>query len=1149
MRTTAPRKTKSKRTRIKATDATGAARAGAPIWYKDALIYQIHVRAFRDGDGDGMGDLRGITERLDYISDLGVTAIWLLPFYPSPWRDDGYDISDYRSVHPSYGTLRDFHTLLKEAHRRGLRVITELVINHTSDQHAWFQRARRAKPGSSDRDFYVWSDDPDKYADARIIFKDFETSNWTWDAVAGAYYWHRFYSHQPDLNFENEKVRRAIFDVADFWFDMGVDGMRLDAVPYLFEREGSNCENLPETHGFLRELRSHIDQKYGDRMLLAEANQWPEDAAAYFGQGDECHMAFHFPVMPRLFMAIHLEDRYSIVDIMNQTPAIPEVCQWAMFLRNHDELTLEMVTDEERDYMYRAYAAQGRARINLGIRRRLAPLLGNNRRRLELMNSLLFSLPGTPVMYYGDEIGMGDNIFLGDRNGVRTPMQWSPDRNAGFSSANPQQLYLPVIADPEYNYEATNVEVQQHNPGSLLWWMKRIIALRKKHRVFGSGSLEFLHPDNRKVLAFLRSDEGEHVLVVANLSRFAQCVELDLRRFIGCEPMEMFGSAHFRVIRDEPYMLTLGPHSFFWLLLEPSAQMRQVESGGSVEQHMIVLDKNVSSLMAAPSNRALERAIIQFLSNARWFGGKGRRIREVTPAGTLSLDGAGSLCVSIVSVAYADGEAESYLLALVQAMGGDAAELAKRAPQSILATLKHADGQEAGVLADAFALPRFGEVLFDLIRRRRTIRGEGIRLTGIRHPSMKRLIGTDDALSSTLLGAEQSNSLLVYRAPDGANRMTLKLMRRLQPGENPELEIGRHLSEQRRFDAVPSLVGAIEFQGAGEPLTLAVAHRFVPNEGDAWNLTLDAASAFLEQAQADENELDAPPEFDFEELASDELQPTTKAMELVGRYLELSQRLGVRTAELHSALAGDAESSGFAPEPFTDHYRRSLYQAILGRFNESMELVRKRIGAFSDGATIAGARRLLDEASKLSALLRPLIGERIVCKRIRIHGDYHLGQVLFTGTDFVIIDFEGEPARPVSERRIKRSPLVDVAGMLRSFDYAAQTALQRSTHRQTSGVEQSGVSDRAIRYWTRWVEASFLSGYLRKASVGGLLPKTAVEQQLLVNCYLLEKVCYEIRYEFNNRPDWAWIPIRGMLRLLDGLDGSRTEGGFHAQKK
>ena len=508
-----------------------------PLWYKDAILYELHVRAFRDSNDDGIGDFRGLTEKLDYLQDLGVTTLWLLPFYPSPLRDDGYDIADDTDIHPAYGSMCDFREFMREAHRRGLRVITELVINHTSDQHPWFQKARRAKPGSAARDQYIWSDTPDRFTDARIIFKDFESSNWSWDPLAQAYYWHRFYSHQPDLNYDNPRVHEAIRGVLDFWMRAGVDGMRLDAIPYLYEREGTNCENLPETHVFLRELRRHVDARFPNRMLLAEANQWPEDTVPYFGDGDECNMAFHFPVMPRLFMAIRMEDRFPIIDILRQTPPIPPVAQWGIFLRNHDELTLEMVTEEERDYMYRIYAADPQARINLGIRRRLAPLLGNDRRSIELMNCLLFSLPGTPVIYYGDEIGMGDNIYLGDRNGVRTPMQWSGDRNAGFSRANPQQLYLPVITDPEYHYASVNVEAQQGNPNSLLSWMKRMIALRKRFKAFGRGDLRFLYPDNRKVLVFVRTFEEERVLVVANLSRLTQHVSLDLSEFEGLVPV------------------------------------------------------------------------------------------------------------------------------------------------------------------------------------------------------------------------------------------------------------------------------------------------------------------------------------------------------------------------------------------------------------------------------------------------------------------------------------------------------------------------------------------------------------------------------------------------------------------------------------
>jgi maltose alpha-D-glucosyltransferase / alpha-amylase len=548
------------------TDGQNPASTEPADWYKDAIIYEMHVKAFLDSNGDGSGDFAGLVEKLDYIADLGVTAIWLLPFYPSPLRDDGYDIADYTAVHPAYGTLRQFRTFVREAHRRGLRVITELVVNHTSDQHPWFIESRQDGTASR-RDWYVWSEDDQRYRDARIIFTDTEGSNWAWDNQRRAYYWHRFFSHQPDLNWDNPQVFRAIQRVMRFWLDLGVDGLRLDAVPYLIEREGTNCENLPETHAILRRLRAAVDERYPGRMLLAEANQWPSDVRPYFGDGDECQMAFHFPVMPRIWIALRKEDSWPIVDIMEQTPAIPENCQWALFLRNHDELTLEMVSDDERDYMWNEYAIDPRMRINLGIRRRLAPLVDNSRRRIELLTSLLLSLHGTPIIYYGDEIGMGDNVHLGDRNGVRTPMQWNGDRNSGFSRADVHALYAPLVADPVYGYQAVNVEAQQRVPGSLLNWMKRIIRVRKSYPVFGRGSQTFLRPENRRVLAYLREHEGVTLLCVANLSRFAQYVELDLRQFEGRIPVELIGRVQFPRIGQLPYLLTLGPHDFLWFEL------------------------------------------------------------------------------------------------------------------------------------------------------------------------------------------------------------------------------------------------------------------------------------------------------------------------------------------------------------------------------------------------------------------------------------------------------------------------------------------------------------------------------------------------------------------------------------------------------
>src|SRR4051812_32002780 len=761
-----------------------------PLWYKDAIIYEAHVRAFYDSNGDGMGDFRGLAEKLDYLEDLGVTAIWLLPFFPSPWRDDGYDISDFRSVHPAYGTLRDFQHFLREAHRRNLRVITELVVNHTSDQHEWFQKSRHAEPGSSWRDFYVWSKSPDKYAGTRIIFKDFEPSNWSWDPVAKAYYWHRFFSHQPDLNFDSPLVRRAVIRTLDFWAQMGVDGFRLDAIPYLFEREGTSCENLPETHGFLAELRRHMDATHPNRMLLAEANMWPEDAVAYFGKGDECHMSFHFPLMPRLFMALRLEDRLPIVEILARTPAIPETCQWAMFLRNHDELTLEMVTDEERDYMYRSYAADHRARINLGIRRRLAPLLGNDRPRIEVMNALLFSLPGTPVIYYGDEIGMGDNVYLGDRNGVRTPMQWSPDRNAGFSAANPQRLYLPVNIDPAYHYEAVNVEAQQENSNSLLNWTKRIIALRKQYKAFGRGTLEFLLPSNKRVLTFIRRYEEELILVVANLSRFAQAVELDLSKFNGYTPVEMFGRTDFPPIGDAYYPLTLGPNSFFWFALEHRAAQvpaltPQLES--REERLPLVTVGAFSDIWRSDAgNGTLSKALTAFLAKAFWFQSKARRFRSVRVTDVMPVI-AGRAAIFLVHVEFTTGDPEIYQVPLALDTGDAGKAAAEKLAQFAVAQVQ-AGANASGFLYDASADTAFCSALLDAFAKRKRLRGESGGVTAQRNQMFRKLwAGTNPDVAPALVTS------LINTSVRFGERFMLKLLRRVEPGLHSGVEMGRRL--------------------------------------------------------------------------------------------------------------------------------------------------------------------------------------------------------------------------------------------------------------------------------------------------------------------------------------------------------------------
>ena len=1105
--------------------------ADDPLWYKDAIIYELHVRAFFDSNGDGIGDFPGLTQKLDYLEDLGITAVWLLPFYPSPLRDDGYDIADYSDVHPSYGTLRDVKEFIREAHRRGIRVITELVLNHTSDQHPWFQRARRAAPGSVWRNFYVWSDTPEKYKEARIIFKDFETSNWAWDPVAKAYYWHRFYAHQPDLNYDNPAVRRAILRVVDFWMRLGVDGMRLDAVPYLYEREGTNCENLPETHQFLKELWRYIDERYPNRMLLAEANQWPEDAVAYFGNGDECHMAFHFPLMPRLFMAIRMEDRFPIVDILSQTPPIPETAQWALFLRNHDELTLEMVTDEERDYMYRVYARDPVARINLGIRRRLAPLLGNNRRRIELMNGLLFSLPGTPVIYYGDEIGMGDNIYLGDRNGVRTPMQWSADRNAGFSTAPRQRLYLPVIVDAEYHYEAVNVAAQQANPHSLLWWMKRLIGLRKQFKAFGRGSFEFIPVENRKVLAYVRRYEQETILVVANLSRFVQWAELDLSAYRGLVPVELFGRIEFPLIGDEPYRVMLGPHSFYWFSLErPRAGEEPLEITTS-ELPLVPVRESEGTLELGTGQRAFEEILPRYLRKRRWFAGKARRIKQVRISEQVPLvTGESPATLVLVTVEYTEGDPEQYVLPLALARGERASEIVERTPHAVIARAL-VEGSEA-LLVDALAEPACVRSLIEQIGRRRRFRGEHGVIASQPTAAFRRLVRPDAPLPEPVLSrAEQSNTTVIF--PD---RVLFKLYRRVEPGPNPELEMERVLSERLGFPHVPPLAGSLEYQPAhGEPMTLGIVLGYVPNEGDAWQYTLDELAGFLERALAYSED---PPSLRLEVESLLDLAgqtPPTMVYELIDTYVEAVRLLGQRTGELHRALASVTDDPAFAPEPFSMLYQRSLYQAMRSHLLQTLALLRQQLASLPVSPR-EQADAVLQREREIVQVYQKLLQKLLPAQRTRCHGDYHLGQVLYTGRDFVIIDFEGEPARPLSERRLKRSPLLDVAGMLRSFHYAASATLLEQQQRGL--LSDLARAEAWLRFWYGWVSAVFLQGYLEVVGSTALVPSDSKDLGTLLEAYLMDKAIYEIRYELGHRPDWLAIPLGGVLELLRAREGS-----------
>ncbi len=1061
----------------------------AEDWFRDAVIYELHVRAFADSNGDGTGDLDGLTSHLDYLSDLGVTALWLLPFYPSPLRDDGYDIADYRTVNPDYGDLRAFRRFLDAAHARNLKVITELVINHTSDQHPWFERARRAPLGSAHRDFYVWSDDPTQWSDARIIFQDFESSNWTWDPVAGQYYWHRFYSHQPDLNFDNPAVEAAVLDVLDHWLDMGVDGLRLDAVPYLYERDGTNCENLPETHAMLKRVRAHMDAKYQGRMLLAEANQWPEDAAAYFGDGDECHMNFHFPVMPRLFMSLQSENRMPIIDILDQTPTPPPNCQWATFLRNHDELTLEMVTEEERHMMLRAYARDDEMRINLGIRRRLAPLLGNDRRKIELLNAVLFSLPGTPVVYYGDEIGMGDNVYLGDRDGVRTPMQWTSDRNGGFSTANPHRLYLPLITEQEYHYESVNVETQHANPASLLSWMRQLIALRTRHRVLGRGDISFLDPDNPHVLAFIRRLEGEApMLCVANLSRLAQHVELDLREHQGITPVEVFGQNRFAPIRDHDYQVTLAPYGFFWLSLV----------GTPVETDPSNVPALPGSMAEVLRRRAgLGRALERWLPTRRWFAGKGRIIRSVNIDDSVLLDTDGNVAMLVVSTSFTEGDDQRYAVPLMR-VSREVAETYDRSG-AVVAQL-----DDGALLIDAMADQRGAAVVIGAALRRRTRATRRAEMRGI--PRRARLATiADDPRAVNLLGVEQSNSSAIV---DG--RLIAKLVRRLEPGLNPDVELPTHLRSVG-FAAVPGVVATLDMDLVGEsaPANVVVVHDAVTHESDLWTKMLDDLGLSLDLGVS----RDAP------------------AAAVPGEAI--ADLLGRRTADMHRCLAADAGAAHMRPEPFTLHWQRSLLQTLRNAVRATQrELHRARRDGRLDERALAQAADLDARTDALFDRFERLRTGKLDAYRIRVHGDLHLGQILWTGHDIVFIDFEGEPGAPMAQRTIKRSPLADVAGLVRSFDYAGRMAVHTAVERGRIGEGDDAAVEEWRRAWTRTVESTLLTVYLEAISDAGLVPTDPADQRLLLDVYIVVKAMYEVRYELANRPDWVTWPMSAITDLL-----------------
>ena len=1087
------------------------------LWYKDGIIYQVHIKAYKDSNEDGIGDFNGLIEKLDYIRDLGVNIIWILPFYPSPMKDDGYDISDYFDINPDYGTLNDFKRFLKEAHNRGIKVITELVLNHTSDQHELFQKARRSSPGSNQRNFYVWTDAPDKYQDARVIFNDFESSNWSWDPLAKAYYWHRFYSHQPDLNFDNSEVHEFLFGVVDFWLNMGVDGLRLDAVPYLYEREGTSCENLPETHKFLKKLSMHVNGKFKDRMLLAEANQWPEDAVAYFGNGDECQMAFHFPLMPRMYMAIQMEDRFPIIDILDQTPQIPANCQWAMFLRNHDELTLEMVTDEERDYMYRFFAKDNRARLNFGIRRRLAPLVEDNRRKIELLNILLFSLPGTPIIYYGDEIGMGDNYYLGDRNGVRTPMQWNSDRNAGFSDANPQRLFLPIIIDPEYHYEAVNVEVQQRNPSSLLWWMKKALAIRKRYKAFGSGEIEFLSPQNPKVIAFLRILGDEIILVVANLSRFSQVVELDLSKFLGYTPIETFSLNRYPPIGELYYMLTLSPYDYYWF------ELKKVNKDEGIKRDKIIPE------VLKKEDVFEGKFFLEYIEQTSWFKKGEFKIESIMILDKIQLNNRDSIL--ILKIYYVDELPEFYLLPVTYNAVTFSGAVLYENVQAVMAEFKDGTDNQM-VMFDGIFDDMFRQNFMKAITVKRTIKGNIGELCFSKEKKLQKLFTDSRQFSSSqLLKADNRNILISY-----SDNIILKLYRTLEEGIHPGTEMLSFLSNMTPFQNINQYAGKVTYeQPKSEPVTLGLIKKYIPNQGDAWTYFLDAAKKYFENLYLN----DKKKKRHKKSLTSLFLEPNqfrngvAIADEVDNIFIEMAGLLGERTAQLHTALSSNFDDKAFAPEPYSTFYQRSIYQSLRTTTKNAFRLLKKYINNL-DKDLQKEAKKILMFEEEVIDYIALILKNKIDAKRIRIHGDYHLKQVLFTGKDFIITNFEGPVSMPLSERRMKRAALRDVASMVWSFHFAAFVASFTEDAQTKAEIARS---EQFARQWWLYIGNRFLSSYLKYTQNSDFLPKDKDEFEYLFHFYLLEKILLELTNCLTESSPWLNIPFKGLQYMKMYLKG------------
>ncbi|MCI4625215.1 MAG: maltose alpha-D-glucosyltransferase [Candidatus Magnetoovum sp. WYHC-5] len=1108
------------------------------LWYKDAIIYELHVKAFFDSNEDGMGDFKGLIQKLDYLYELGITAIWLLPFYPSPLKDDGYDIADYYDVHKDYGNLKDFKYFLNEAHERGINVITEMVLNHTSDQHVWFKRSKEAKKTSRWRNYYVWSNTNDKYKEARVIFKDFEKSNWTFDDNAKLYYWHRFYSHQPDLNYDNPHVQKESLKVLDYWFKMGVDGMRLDAIPYLYEREGSNCENLPETFEFLKKIRIHVETHHKGKMLLSEANQWPEDAIKYFGYGDASHMCFHFPLMPRMFMSVWLEDKFPIMDILEQTPAIHDSCQWALFLRNHDELTLEMVSDEERDYMYKVYAQDPMARINFGIRRRLAPLMRNNRKLIELMNVMLFTLPGTPIIYYGDEIGMGDNYYLGDRNSVRTPMQWNANRNAGFSNCNPQKLYLPLIIDPVYHYENINVENQRYDQDSLIWWMRKFIRMRKGFKAFGRGSIEFIQSENRKLLSYIRKIDDEIILIIVNLSRFPQVGELNLSTYAGYLPIEIEGKTVFPIIKDNLYTITAGPHGYYLFSLKKSqasvardeqTDINEIRVFGSWEG---IFEENIL-------DRFQNTILPKFLYKNRWFKGKGKVIQDIKLIENFRLaKKSEAIHIAFFELTYTEGLPEILQLPIAFVNDELSGNIKEQFPHSIICHLSIV--VDKGNLANPNTVHRvLNGVLYDGVYNKNfqlymlsfTLKGyetKGLtgKLIGYQGKFIKELkkqlrLGMD--LEPRVLHVDQSNSSIVY-----GEQLFFKYYRFIEQGVNPEEEMMMYLSEQKIYKHSPLFYGSIRYaKEKQESVTLGTLQEFMQGYTNCWTYTVDEIKRYFERVRASE--------ISTENLASHscslidfECDLSDIAKELIGyAYIELASLLGVRIAELHLNLADENGNTDFKTEPFTSLYQRALYQSI---YTSAKQVLRQleRMKNIPDEFQ-KDIKDLLSCSNTLFTHLKILMVKQIDSKKIRTHGDLHIGQILYSGKDFFIIDFEGEPMKTINEKRTKRSPLRDVAGIIRSFHYAIFSQYIAHCKNYDYALPQ-------LRQWTKsWyycISRTFLGSYINRLAQSNLIPTDKTDINDFLTVLLIEKALYEINYEINNRPLWVNIPINGLLEIL-----------------